>query len=282
MNRIQYILLVLFLIAGCKSESTSVKRIPIARAGKAILYYDEIPAQISDLVTKADSSVIIQNYINKWAKKTLMFQKAETNLSAGLKSEIESHLNETREDLVIYEYQRQMMLSKMDTTISEEELESYYATNEKSFILTSNIVKALFIKLPVETPDIYKIKLLSRADNNKNMQELEGLCYQFAEKFDDFNEDWITMDRLVLELNKNIGDQENFLKWNSYYEASDSASVFLVTINDYRLRGSVSPFEYVRDDIKRIIWSNRRIEFIKTLENGIYNEAIKENEFKTY
>jgi hypothetical protein len=282
MNKIQYILLVLFLIAGCKSESNSVKRITVAKAGNAILYYDEIPAQILDLVTKTDSSVIIQNYINKWAKKTLMFQKAETNLSTDLKSDIEKHLNETREDLVIYEYQRQMMLSKMDTIISEEELESYYATNENSFILTSNIVKALFIKLPVETPDIYKIKLLSRSNNQKNMQELEGLCYQFAEKFDDFNEEWIAMDRLVLELNKSIGDQENFLKWNSYYEASDSASVFLVTINDYKLRGSVAPFEYVKDDIKRIIWSNRRIEFIKTLENGIYNEAIKENEFKTY
>jgi hypothetical protein len=29
----------------------------------------------------ADSIAIIQNYINKWAKKELVFQKAEENLS---------------------------------------------------------------------------------------------------------------------------------------------------------------------------------------------------------
>ncbi len=40
------------------------------------------------------------------------------------------------------------MLEKMDTILSETELENYYTANEKSFMLNSNIVKALFIKLP--------------------------------------------------------------------------------------------------------------------------------------
>jgi hypothetical protein len=282
MNKIHYILIFIILIAGCRNEKNISKRVPIAKAGNVSLYYDEVPAQIKDLLINTDSSVIIQNYINKWAKRILMFQKAEKNLSAETKYEIERQLAETRENLIIYEYQRQMMLHKMDTTISDEELKSYYSRNENNFILTSNIVKALFIKLPVETPDIYRIKLLSRSDKQKDMQDLEALCYQFAEKFDDFNEEWITLDRLALELKDRIDDQENFLKRNTYYEATDSLSVYLVTINDYRLRGSLAPFEYEKDDIKRIIWNSRRIEYIKTLENGIYNEAIKENEFKTY
>jgi hypothetical protein len=174
------------------------------------------------------------------------------------------------------------MLQKMDTVINSEELENYYKNNENSFILTSNIVKALFIKLPVETPDINKIRRLSRTNNQKDFQELESLCYQFAEKFDDFNEEWITMDRLSLELKEDIGNQENFLKRSSYYESSDSSSVYLITINDYRLRGTLAPFEYVEEDIKRIIWNNRRIEFIQALENGIYNEALKVNDLKIY
>jgi hypothetical protein len=175
-----------------------------------------------------------------------------------------------------------MMLQKMDTLITEKELESYYRGNESNFVLTSNIVKALFIKVPVETPNLYKIRSLSRSNNQKDFQELESLCYQFAEKLDDFNEKWVTMDRLSLELNNDISDQEAFLKRNTYYETSDSASVYLVTINDYRLRGALAPFEYVREDIKRIIWNNRRIEFIQALESGIYDEAIKGNGFKIY
>ncbi len=90
------------------------------------------------------------------------------------------------------------------------------------------------------------------------------------------------MDRLSLELKEDISNQENFLKRTSFYETGDSSSVYLVSISDYRLRGTLAPFEYVMEDIKRIIWNNRRIEFIQALENGIYNDALKENGFKIY
>jgi hypothetical protein len=38
----------------------------------------------------------------------------------------------------------------------------------------------------------------------------------------------------------------------------------------------------VKEDIKRVIWNNRRIKFIQDLENGIYDEALKENILKIY
>ncbi len=282
MNKIFFVILALLVISGCSSGRSREKRIPVAEAGKVVLYYDQIPSQIRESVASGDSTNVIQNYINRWARKELMYQKAEQNLSDDLKNQIENQLNETRISLVIYEYQRQMLLERMDTTISESELENYYKENEKRFVLTSNIVKALFIKVPVEAPNLYKIRSLSRSNSQKDFQELESLCYQFAEKFDDFDEKWVTMDRLSLELNSDISDQESFLKRNKYFETSDSSSVYLITINDYRLRGAFSPFEYVRDDVKRIIWNNRRIAFIQALENGIYDEAIKGNSLKIF
>ncbi|TFG44602.1 MAG: hypothetical protein E4H43_00065 [Bacteroidia bacterium] len=282
MNKFIPIIMILLASYGCRNGESEAKRIPIAKAGNEVLYYDEIPGQAKNSVTPDDSTALIKSYINKWARRQLMFQKAEANLSPELMNEIEEQLQETRLNLVVYEYQSMMMLQKMDTVISQEELERYYSENEASFALTSNIVKTLFIKLPVETPNIWKIKSLARSNDQKDFQELESICYQFAEKFDDFNEEWITMDRLSFELKEEITNQENFLKRTKFYESSDSESVYLISINDYRLRGTLSPFEYVREDIKRIIWNNRRIEFIQELENGIYNEAIKENSFKIY
>lgn len=271
-----------FFLAGCRNNSTPVKRIPVAEVGKTLLYYDEIPGLIHDDASRTDSIALVQNYINQWAKRKLLLLKAEENLSAELKDEVSKQLEETRANLLIYQYQRQMMLEKMDTVLTDAELENYYAQNEKAFVLTSNIVKALFIKIPVETPSLDKIKVLSRSNNQKDLQQLESLCYQFAEKFDDFNEEWVTMDRLSAELHEDIAKQEDFLKRNTYYETSDSTSVYLITIRDYRLISSLAPFEYVRNDIKRIIWNTRRIELMRSLEEGLYNEAIKENRFKIY
>jgi hypothetical protein len=282
MNKTIVILLSLLLLACCTRNHNQVKRRAVAEVGKVILYYDEMPKLVQHGVNEADSAALFQNYINKWAKRQLLLKKAEDNLSPELKDEITKQLEETRANLVIYQYQRQMMLEKLDTVLLDSELESYYSANENSFVLNSNIVKALFIKLPLEIPDLYKIKLLARSNEQNDLQTLESYCYQFAEKFDDFNEEWVPMDRLSVELPQNIENEENFLKRNAFFETNDSSSIYLVSIRDYRLRSTLAPFEYVKDDIKRIILNSRRFNFIQSLENGIYNEALKQNSFKIY
>jgi hypothetical protein len=282
MNKAVNILIIILLLTACKNKSDQVKRIALAKVGDVILYYDEVPKLMQPGESPQDSIAIIQSYINKWAKKELLFIKAEQNLTPEFKNEIEKQIEETRSNLVIYQYQRQMMMEKMDTTITDEEMESYYAANEKNFLLNSNIVKALFIKVPVEIPGIDKIRVWARSNDQKDLQQLESYCYQFAEKFDDFNEEWVTMDKLSVELPQDIVNKEEFLRRNTWYETSDSSSVYMITIRDHRQRNSPAPFDYVKNDIKSIILNNRRFQFLKSLENGIYNEALKANTFKIF
>ncbi len=272
----------MFLIlaaSGCRDYSRSPKRIAIAKAGDAYLYLDQVPNIIPNGTSGPDSSTIMQNYINNWAKRELLYQKAEENLAPGLNNEIEKQLEETRTNLTIYQYQQQMMLERMDTIVTDQELEDYYNSNQGSFMLSTNIVKALFIKLPVETPNTDRIKLLARSNDQPDLLQLETICYQFADKFDDFDEKWVPLDRISVELPEEPGSEEGFLRRTKFYEAKDSTFLYLINIRDYRLRSSLAPFEYVKDDIKRIIWNTRRLEFLQSLENGIYNDAIKENRF---
>ncbi len=282
MNRFLIILAIIFSVVSCGKNKNASKRIAIASAGNAVLYQDEIPALILNGTSGTDSIAMVQNYINKWAKKELVLQKAEDNLSPELKEEIDKQLEETRANLVIYQYQRQMMLERMDTVVSDSELEKYYNENQKSFSLSTSIVKALFIKLPVETPNINLIKQLARSNIQTSLQQLETICYQFADKFDDFSEEWVPLDRISVELPEDIENEENFLRRTTFYESTDSSSLYLISIRDYRLRSTTAPFEYVKNDIKRIIWNNRRFEFIQALENGIYNDALKENKFRLF
>jgi len=282
MNKIFHIVLIIYILAGCNNNDNDIKRVAVAGVGKEILYYDEIPEIIQNGIDETDSIALVQNYINRWAKRELLIQKAEQNLSTEFKDEIDRQLEESRDNLLIYQYQKQMMLEKLDTVITESELENYYAANERSFVLGTNIVKALFIKLPVETPELYKIRNLARSNNQKDLMQLESYCYQFAEKYDDFDEEWVTMNRLSVELQEDIDNEENFLKRNSFFETSDSVSVYLVSIRDYRLRAAIAPYDYVKNDIKRIILNSRRFDFIQGLENGLYNEALKENNFKIF
>lgn len=282
MNRLVYFVVLMLLLYGCNSSNKKSGRLPVAKVGNTILYYDQIPQIFQAEETETDSAATVQNYINRWARKELLLQKAEENLTPEYRDEISKQIEETRANLVIYQYQRQMMLEKMDTVISDTELEKYYSENEGSFMLSSNIVKALFIKIPAETPNVLKIKSLARSSQQEDLQELETLCYQFAEKFDDFNEEWVTLDRISVEMPEEINNQESFLRRTTFYETADSNYLYFLTIRDYRLRATLAPIEYVKEDIKRMIWNIRRIEFIQSLENGIYNDALKNNIFMIY
>jgi hypothetical protein len=275
-------ILFILIFISCKNRENIVERIPMAEADKTVLYFDEIPSQIYHGAERSDSLAIIKNYVDSWAKRQFLLIKAEENLSADQKKEVDRQLDESRANLLIHQYQQMMLLEKMDTVITPAELDNYYVTNGKGFILTSSIVKALYIKIPAETPGLDRIKVLARSNNQADIQQLETYCFQFAEKYDDFNEDWITMDRLSVEMHQDIENEENFLKRNTFYESNDSSYVYLISIRDYRLRDSPAPFEYVVNDIKRIIWNKRRLDLLQTLENGIYNDALKENRFKIY
>ncbi len=282
MRNLLLLLSMLLLINGCGKYKGEANRIPVAKIGDKILYYDQIPKLVQQGTSIADSTAIIRNYINKWVKKEVVYLKAEENLSDEYKAEINRQLEETKANLMIYHYHQQMMVQKMDTVVSDNEIYTYFSNNESSFILTNNIVKALFIKVPAEAPNLDKVRSWIRSSSNADLNQLESYCYQFAVKYDDSDEEWIAFNVLQRELPGYIDNQENFLRRTEYYETSDNNFVYFVHLRDYRLRNALSPIEYVKDEIKSIILNNRRIEYLEKLEGGIYNEAVKSGLFKIY
>ncbi|HOO98878.1 MAG TPA: hypothetical protein PLV06_10815 [Bacteroidales bacterium] len=282
MNKVILFIVTAALVSGCANHNNNNRFVAVAKVGDEVLYLHQVPSLSTMAATREDSLIIVRDYVNKWAREEMVFQKAQENLSAQLRDDINRQLREMRSNLTVYQYQRQMIMERMDTVVKDSEMEEYYNVNNNSFILGYNIVKALLIKLPFETPNLWRIRSLARSNEQKALQQLDSLCYQFAEIFNDFNEMWVPLDRISVELPQEISNEEYFLRRTSYYEYTDSIDIYLLKIRDYRLRSTPAPFDYVRDDIRRIILNNRRLEFIKNLETGIYNDGIHENKLTIY
>lgn len=270
------------LVSACDNYNSNSRRIAVAKAGEQILYYDQIPNLIMPGMTATDSIAVIQNYVNKWAKREILKLKAIENLTPEFRSEVERQLDEIRTNLLIHRYQQQMISQRLDTLITEEEIENHYAANSSTFILNNNIVKALFIRAPAGTPNLESINSLFRSDNPSDLAQLELISYQFADKFDDFNEEWIPLTYLLAELPVTIDNQEEFLRRNRYFETSDSLFNYYVKIREYQLRSTIAPYEYARNNIISIILNSRKMVFLQELENGVFNEAIRASVFTIY
>jgi hypothetical protein len=277
------ILSFIILAVACNRTGEEPERIAVARAGDRILYLDQIPpGLLVQGIGEADSISAVQSYIRRWSRKELMAIKAEANLTPDYKAEVNRQLNEMRNNLLIHQYQQQLLIEKMDTSVTEDELEEYYVDNLSTFTLTTNIVKALFIKLPLTTPDLGSIRSLYRSADPDDISELEDKCYMYALRFDDYNDEWIPFNQLILEVPLESDEQDRWLQRNRAVELQDDKYVYFVVIRDYKLRNTVAPYEYIRGQVKTIILNNRRNAFLQKLEDDIYNEAIRNNTLKVY
>lgn len=276
------VIVLVILLSSCKEFNNQAGRIALAKAGEKVLYYDQLPNIVQQGMSPADSAAVVQNYINRWAKREILKLKAIQNLTPEFKTEVERQVEEMRTNLLIHQYQQQMISQKMDSVVTAAEIENYYVAKETSFVLNINIIKALFIRIPSDIPNLNQVAEWYRSNDPQDIAQLEAFCYQFADKFDDFDEQWIPFSILLAELPGSIDNQDDFLKRNSHFETEDSGYHYFVSIRDYKIRGTVAPFEYVTNNIKSMILNSRRMEFLQGLENGVFSEAIRENIFTIY
>jgi hypothetical protein len=279
----QKLILLLFVVIAfsCTKNNDLTEDRPLAKVHNKFLYESEIVSLFNINITKEDSIIIAKNYISDWIKKQLMVGKAELNLNDESK-DIEKQIEDYRSSLLIFKYKQELIKQKLDTVITDQEVENYYNEYSGNFILNHNIVKALYLKISKEAPDIDKLKRWYKSSEIEDLSRLEDYFYQYATKYDNFDDKWIPFNNLLIEIPTNIDDQERYLKYKKYIETEDDLFYFFVMINEYSLKSTVQPLEYAHLKIKSILLNKRKFAFIDELENTIYNDALNHNQFIIY
>ena len=275
------IILVIFL-SSCPRIEPNKQENPLARVEDMYFYPSDLPNIFYGDISAEDSAKITKTYIQKWIKNKLLLQKAELNISDEKQRQVLKRLADTRASLMIYEYQQQMINQKLDTVISQREINEFYNLHLNNFILDKDIIKTLFVQLPVNSPNISNVRQWYRSNNSEDLTKLESYCYQYATKYDYFNENWIPFNLLLNLIPVSVNNHQSYLKYNQYIETSDSLYLYFANIRDYRIKGSNAPVEYINDNIKSIILNNRKIKFLKEIENNIYYDELSRNKFEIY
>ena len=79
-------------------------RIPIARVNDAYLYYDDIKDLVSEDTSKEDSTLLVQNFINRWATQQLFVDGALLNLSESKQETFNKLVKQYKNDLYTKAY----------------------------------------------------------------------------------------------------------------------------------------------------------------------------------
>lgn len=280
MRQILLIAVILFL-ASCTDYKRKSDEEPVARVFDRYLYPDAIRDIMPANISSSDSVIIARDFIEKWIKKQLLLNKAELNLTEEEKN-VDNEIENYKTSLLIYKYEQSLIKQKLDTFVSSNEINEYYNENPSNFLLNDNLVIALFLQVPRTSPEIWKVRRWYRSANEADIDKLENYCYQYAAKYDYFNDNWIFFSEIEKYLPIKIDNPEYYLKYRKYIEIKDSTFHYFVNIKDYRLVGTVSPLEIVSRNIRNIVLNKRKIRLIRELESNIYNDALNRNNFTIY
>jgi hypothetical protein len=174
------------------------------------------------------------------------------------------------------------MNQQMDTLVTKTQIEQYYNENPDNFKLNTNIVKAVFVKIPNQVANTKLIKELVDDNSEEGKNALREYSIQYAKSFDFFNDNWVNFELVKNNIPGNINDDKQFLARNNQIELKDSIYYYLVNIQDYKLQNELAPLEYVENNIKNLILNKRKIDFLKQVEENIYKEGVRQNKFTIY
>jgi hypothetical protein len=274
-----YIVFIVSLLSACNLLFD--KGEPIAKVGVRVLTIEELSKNVPDYLDATDSSLWADDYIKKWIQRELLLLKAEENLK-GNEKDVSEELQEYRNSLIVFKYKNELIRQKMDTTVDQLDIEKYFNEHRESFILSRNIVKAIYIKVPISVSDPENLKELCSSNNPEKQAKLNEYCMSYAKAYDRFNDNWVSADVVLRNTPELISDQEHLLERSRFIESKDMDYYYLVCIRDYRLAGQGSPVEYVQKDIQNLILSKQKLEFLKQIEKDIYKEGIDNNKVKLF
>jgi len=276
-----FIILVTILLLGCKSQPEHKNEKPLARVFNNYLYPEDLINVVPAGISASDSATLARDFIEKWIRNQLLLNKAEGNLTEAEKN-VKLQMESYRSSLLIYAYQQSYLRQKLDTVVTFQEMEEYYTQNKSNFILNETMFKGLFIQVPVNAPEIYKLRQWYRSDDTASIKKLEGYCFEFARVYDDFGEDWVKLSEVMQMIPSGAGSAQNSLQYRKYLETRDNDYLYFLHVKEIIPEGTVSPFELVKDDVHYIILNKRKILLINELELNILSDAQNHDYFTIY
>ena len=274
-------IILILLIISCELENNS-KEEPIARVNDNFLFFSDVQESLDENMSQNDSILAVNSAINNWASKKLLYEKAIFNLSNSKQNELDQLVRSYESDLYISNYEKEWLKTRVDTIVSNDQLQSYYNDNKNKFRLRQDILLARFIELPIENFNKTQIVRSFRRLNFQDKIYLDSISLQFKSSF--INDSvWL---RPELFFNKfkieNKAKYNRYLKKKSFFEIKDLESLYLVYISDIQKKNDYAPMSYVKPTLVQILLNKRKLDMKKQLKTDILKQGISEKNFEIY
>ena len=286
MIRRQYISLIISVVlpifSSCRAISSFLANDEVvAQVGQEKLYRGDIDKVIPRGLEQEDSVRMAHQYINSWASDRVFLKIAEQQLSKAEK-DVTHELEDYRKSLLKYRYEQLYVNERLDTSVTRENIEEYYLAHADNFILERPILKARFLNIAADSPNLKPIRKKMASTEAADVMEADSLSFSSAIKFTTWSDKWIDATVLAREYVMDYSDMLSRMN-RGWIETTDTTGYTrLAYITQIMQKGMTAPLEFCEDKIRDIIISSRKQNLIMNLEQDLLKDALENGQYIIY
>jgi len=277
------VLVFLISLFACNTNGISDQDVILARVNDHYLKYSNIGDYITKGANPNDSLQLAQSFVNSWVRNEILVQHATNNLPDSLKN-FDKQLQEYRNSLLLFQFKKLYIDQQLDTEVKETEIEDYYQQHVQDFELKESIVQFSFIQLDENSPQLEMARDLFKnlGDTTTEKLALENFCVEYGKDYFIDDEKWILFNDLLTKIPITTYNKSVFLRNNRFIEFKDKPDVFFLYIKGFKVADELSPIEFEKGKIKKIILNKRKLVLIENMENALFERAFQQKNFEIY
>lgn len=256
---------------GCKK---SIDPKIIVQVFNATLSEDDLMPLFRENLSFEDSVFIRSEFIDDWIRRQIILHESKNILNDSEK-DFNQEINSLKEDLLYQAALQKLILERIDTLLTDTDLQNFYEENASEFELVQNLVKLRFYKIPNNNPAVLKYWDEFQKENSSIYKTLRELAVNQNGNYFETTKSWLRFDDVLKELPINTYNQENYLQNNKFINIKDGDFIYFIEIVDFLTKSEISPFEFEKDRIKNILLNQKKLAQKILIENELKEKAIK-------
>lgn len=272
-------LVVATMFAACGSGDTFIggdngKRV-VANVDDKELLLRDILADMPEGLTGIDSATFVRMYTDNWVLNQLKLERAKQVLTTS-QGDIDRLVEDYRQSLIMRQLDQYYVDKELDTDITERQISAHYRMHSSQFVLNHDKVRGVVVRVSDKFRNTSALSDALRNVSNDGMVELNAFAEKHSLQVTDLSGEWVTFSDFLSYLpTVRTRSYDNVLQKGKVQSMKSDDIVFYFTIVDVAKRGSVAPLECVEDDIRRMLYAERRSEIVKRYEMELKLEGVE-------
>lgn len=264
----------LLLVTSCEYFQPKENIDKVVALDGRYLTRSDLQALLPDQVSPEDSAAIVDRYIKDWLLDVSLMRNALDNITEQRQDQLDQLVDRYKIELYTQEYLRELTMQNLDTAISKQEIDSYYAQKKEEFLLNEDLVKFKYVLLDPLYEDVSDLEKWFKKGTAIELRKLDSLKLTYRSSF--LNDSiWVKKSKVYENVSvidpSNAG---NYLISGKNWKVQDSLGLYLIHFKEILQRGDRAPQEYVRPTIEQILLNRRKLEFKKDLEKDLLQDAL--------